>query len=132
MESSAGPLTDRENCFNDQESLFFKTFPMSEHQNSQGLESNGSPNTLGTAKEILSPRDQMVGENSHHYTECGEKFNTKILQSSSLQTEKHKNIFTCPECGKNLSTKKSLHAHKKIHTREKPYTCTRMWKKPCF
>ncbi|KAG8430526.1 hypothetical protein GDO86_020443, partial [Hymenochirus boettgeri] len=85
----------------------------SEHQKNQGPESNGSPNSLGTAKEILYPRDQMVGENSHHYTECGEKFNTKILQSSHQQTEKP---FTCTECEENISRMQCLITHQTIHT----------------
>ncbi|KAG8430520.1 hypothetical protein GDO86_020454 [Hymenochirus boettgeri] len=126
MESSAGPLTDRENRFSNRESLFSKMSIKSEHQNNQGPESNGSPNTLGTAKEILYPRDQMVRENSHHYTECGEKFNTKIPQSSHQQTNKP---FACTECEKTFSRKQHIISHQTIHTGEKPFTCTECGKK---
>ncbi|KAG8431413.1 hypothetical protein GDO86_018862 [Hymenochirus boettgeri] len=121
MESSAGPLTDKENRFSNRESLFSKMSIKSEHQNNQGPESNGSPNTLGTAKEILYPRDQMVGENSHHYTECGEKFNTKILQSSHQQTKKP---FSCTECEKTFSSKVNLISRQISNTGEKPFACT--------
>ncbi|XP_040284898.1 oocyte zinc finger protein XlCOF7.1-like [Bufo bufo] len=63
------------------------------------------------------------GGKSFNCGECGKQLKTRSTLNAHRKIHIGEKAFSCPECGKCFTNKANLFRHERIHTGEKPFAC---------